>query len=605
VCRLVSDGGPIVKILVFDAYSDVWVHSFPTAIVGDTFANRGHDVHVLRCDGILKTFCVSMSAKGLSIDSPAAAKQQVCKSCKRRRKLLRDGFSFTEHLIEDGITSTDHLKITSILQSITPQNWHELVMEEIQVGRIAAYEFFLTYKLNSLIIPEKLWPIYLEYLRNTLFAFFSTKKLIQVIEPDFVLAYNGLYSTNRIAVKVAQNQGIPTWALHAGSHLVQKFRTISMYDADSLPVMAYSSELWASKRHTPISQVEIDLVRTHLLALRKANNLFVYSPSFKGEDVENIKQRLGIVGIRKVVLAAMSSGDELLAANLSGLLREDTQAPKIFSSANEWITFLVEQFQRRTDLHLVIRVHPREFVNRRDSVISQNAEDLKALLNELPENVSVDWPDMQTSIYDLMSIVDLVLNSTSSAGIEMASVGIPVLLHDVETMFSYDPNVNTICRSKESYMTAVEDLLSTGWSIDNARRAFRWWGFLFTRIAIDISEGFSYPADGYLSQKKTATSKIYNWALKTASRFAPPLHEKRDIRERGATKNANAFGSALEEGSLFAFGPPTIPLDLEEETRNIAMVLKDVLEIDLSRSSDYVGLKKKVSQFLLTIESPS
>ena len=86
----------------------------------------------------------------------------------------------------------------------------------------------------------------------------------------------------------------------------------------------------------------------------------------------------------------------------------------------DWIRALVRYVARREDLCLIIRVHPREFPNKREMVLSEHAKMLQVALSELPDNVKVNWPTDKVSLYDLANITDAFANAWSSAGKEMA-----------------------------------------------------------------------------------------------------------------------------------------------------------------------------------------
>src|SRR5690606_6941171 len=100
------------------------------------------------------------------------------------------------------------------------------------------------------------------------------------------------------------------------------------------------------------------------------------------------------------------------------------------------------------DLFLIIRVHPREFPNKRDSLKSDHALELEQTLSELPENVRVNWPSDNISLYDLAQIMDVCLNSWSTAGKEMGTLGIPVVLYSADLVF-YPADLNYLAVSAD------------------------------------------------------------------------------------------------------------------------------------------------------------
>lgn len=563
-----------MRFLIFDPYSDVWVHSFPTALVGEALASVGDEVHVVRCKGCLNRFCIAMSARGLTPDASRHQRAIACRSCMRRSEVLSSSFDFVEHHVDNLVTPLVQQRIGDLIQTVHSDNWDRFEVDGLPMGRLAGYEFFLTYKLNSLRIPDDLWPIYVNFLTNALLTHFAVNSLLDQQSFDAILVYNGLYSTNRVVTLNGRKRGIPSWALHAGSHVVDKFSTIAMYDSNLLPVLAFNSDHWKIEQQRPLSISEIRLVERHIAELFKGRNLFVYSQAASQSAPAQIYERFHISPGAKVLLATLSSGDEIVAARLAGLFPEDNPADSVFEDAVDWIRFLVEEVKRRRDLHLLIRVHPREFPNKREGQRSQNSFLLEEIFKDLPENVSVNWPSDNVSLYDLFGITDVVLNSTSSAGLEFSAMGAPVVVHDTHFMLSYDPEINRQVLRRSDYMAVVDEALRNGWSIENSRKAFRWWAFVFASLAVPVDEGFSYPSNGYTSSKKSFRADVFNWILRLGLRIAPPVRERRDAMRRRTLRCSSVFIDAVSNSQPFAFAPrngPFLTQDQEREAIDLAV----------------------------------
>ena len=143
----------------------------------------------------------------------------------------------------------------------------------------------------------------------------------------------------------------------------------------------------------------------------------------------------------------------------------------------------------RPDIFLVVRVHPREFPNRRETIKSEHAKLLEQALAKLPENVAVNWPADQISIYDLVEETDVFLNSWSSTGKDMALLGIPTVIYSDE-MPLYPSGLNYFGDTKESYFQAIERALEDGWNAEKVRQSYRWAAYEFLRSTIYIGDSF-------------------------------------------------------------------------------------------------------------------
>ena len=65
-------------------------------------------------------------------------------------------------------------------------------------------------------------------------------------------------------------------------------------------------------------------------------------------------------------------------------------------------------------------------------MLSDHAKMLQDAFVTLPRNVKVNWPTDTVSLYDLARITDVFANAWSSAGKEMAWLGLPVVLYSPE-----------------------------------------------------------------------------------------------------------------------------------------------------------------------------
>jgi hypothetical protein len=98
-----------------------------------------------------------------------------------------------------------------------------------------------------------------------------------------------------------------------------------------------------------------------------------------------------------------------------------------FPSMAEWLVRTCEYFARRPELQLLIRVHPAEisgFPPSRQPILAE----LHKRIPNLPSNVIVVPPESDMSTYALMSLCDAAIIYGTKTGVELTSVGIPVIV---------------------------------------------------------------------------------------------------------------------------------------------------------------------------------
>ena len=90
-------------------------------------------------------------------------------------------------------------------------------------------------------------------------------------------------------------------------------------------------------------------------------------------------------------------------------------------------------------------------------------------------------------------------------------------------------------------------LVAHGKSIEQTRKAFRWLAFVFSNVQIDIADGFSYPSDGFISNRKGIVQSMRNSVLKNLQRYLPPIYERNQLRNRASLRNGMFFESILHQ----------------------------------------------------------
>ncbi len=127
---------------------------------------------------------------------------------------------------------------------------------------------------------------------------------------------------------------------------------------------------------------------------------------------------------------------------------------KAFASMAEWVRITVDYFARHPSGQLVVRAHPAE----RALGTSQPVDEIiREHCKELPDNIRLILPEDVVNTYSLMDIADLGLVYTSTAGMEMAARGLPVIVsadtHYCNRGFTVDPT------TVESYYVALNEAI--------------------------------------------------------------------------------------------------------------------------------------------------
>ena len=348
---------------------------------------------------------------------------------------------------------------------------------------------------------------------------------------------------------------------------------------------------WPTYRDLPCSPEMLEAVTGHMMALFKGLDVFAYSAP-KGINPPDLRSRFGVKPGQKVLLATMSSSDERVAAEAIGVQFPDKTC--LFPTQVDWVRALIEYAGNHPELCLILRVHPRNFPNKREAVKSAQAVVLEELLQKLPENVKVNWPADAISIYDLAEIVDAVLNGWSNAGKEMSLLGLPVVLYSHELVTSYPSSINYVGVNKEEYFSQVERALVDGWSFENIRKAYRWCAFEYYRSLINISE--SFPA------REISRTFIARAFRRIVRAIKPDWEQIRDCRGRAEHLHSrdlinkivvNGSASLFDEVDPSALERVSFERETEFLKREVAKIARAMYGNELNTPAGGLGDKLK------------
>ncbi|MBW4032845.1 MAG: hypothetical protein HIU88_09290 [Acidobacteria bacterium] len=591
-----------MKVVLFSPFSNIWEHSFPESLVAEGLTERGASVTTVRCGTMLIAHCVAMSAAGVTAAAALATRKQVCTACMKRRDLLDSTMPFESVVLDQRIDPADRATALATRSAVNVDTWMQFELDGVPIGRYAAYEFLLDNKVVGTDIPDALWPQYLDKLDQSIVTYLAGKRLLAEQKPDVVLVYNRLYAVNHAFCSAATTLGIPTYTLQGGGHVVRRAETMTLFrDTESLDEV-FRTPAWAEYRAAPIGAPEVQLVSEHFAGLLEASSAFAYSSAFEASQPSELRTRFAVPDGAPVLLVPMSSEDEINAARLADVLPAQSTRTSLFADQFEWIAYLFRFATAHPSLHLIIRLHPRMFPNKRENVLSPIVGRIMELLDTRPANVSLNLPTDDVSLYDLMQIVDVLLNFRSSAGAELAAFGVPVVVPANRDFFTYPDELNRIGRTEAEYGELIEQALATGWSIEQTRRAFRWFAFLFSRVAVDLSD--SVHSRPIAIRPKKPGFRLWAWRkmVWVVLQYGPLVRERIALRNRRvAPSSRDVFYDVLENrrGSLAESSAwPVSSTSLADETRLLDQFLTELSAREWKSVTDPDSLAGRIRKHL-------
>jgi hypothetical protein len=151
-----------------------------------------------------------------------------------------------------------------------------------------------------------------------------------------------------------------------------------------------------------------------------------------------------------------------------------------FTDVFDWIYTTIDEFID-TDYNLVIRTHPVEAMRETNESV---AESIRERYNDLPDNITLIYPDEDVNTYQLMEQIDAGLVYNSTVGMEMAYNNIPVVIggdtHYRGLGFTYDPE------TPREYIEIIKDISDIETKKGTSELAQKYAHFLFVQKHIEF-----------------------------------------------------------------------------------------------------------------------
>ena len=277
--------------------------------------------------------------------------------------------------------------------------------------------------------------------RNT-FAALAALEWMQTHKPDVVLIPNGLILEMGIVFRVARYLNIPAITFEFNDQREQ------IWLAQNTSIMRQDTDYLVRDRCSlPMTDemyerlADLENARRGARVWGKSKRLWQY---VSAQGADQTRKALGLDDRPVVLLAANVLGDSL------------TLGRNIFAeSMSEWITRTVQYFAQRTDVQLVVRIHPGEKIVPQAKSMGTV---VREALPEIPSHLHLIGALDNVNTYDLIEIANLGLAYTTTVGVETAMNGIPVIscgdTHYRGRGFTIDPN------SWDEYFDTLENILS-------------------------------------------------------------------------------------------------------------------------------------------------
>ncbi|BCB28707.1 hypothetical protein SKTS_35930 [Sulfurimicrobium lacus] len=450
---------------------------------------RGADVHALLCDELLPgcQMCEPRffpSSKRFADYGPT---KDLCRDCYRPGRRVYEDIGIKVHAYSDSLTEEDKRYAGKLAAELPLDEIEGFVLHGLKIGEHAkagALRFFARATLDEEPLGEQVLRRYLE---AAVLTALSIPKLLRSEKYDVAVFHHGIYVPQGIIGEVARQEGVRV--VNWNPAYRKNCFIFSHGDTYHHTLMDEQVSVWEDMEWTPEREKTIT---GYLRSRWEGENDWIRFHENPYFEKDRILADIGCDPARPII----------------GLLTNVMWDAQLHYPANafpnmlEWLLSTVRYFEKRPDLQLVIRVHPAEI---RGSVPTRQpvAEELKKHFPQLPANVFVVPPDSNISTYVLSELCNSVIIYGTKTGVELTSVGIPVIV--AGEAWIRNKGVTTDADSESAYR-GILDMLPVGSRLppEIVQRARKYaYHFFFRRM---IPVGFFEKGPGWPPYKFGCTS---------------------------------------------------------------------------------------------------
>jgi hypothetical protein len=491
--REAAEGGP--RVLMATAIGS-YAHAITLeSALAAALTLRGAEVHALLCDGAL-TACAECDVSlypnvaTFAINGPV---RDLCRDCRWPAERVYAQLGLKVHRYSDWLAPDDRAEARRIAVQLPADDIATFRWDGVSIGEHAhagALRFFATGSLDGEAHGERVLRRYLE---AALLTAFATRRLLRGVGFSSTVFTHGIYVPWGIVGEVARQEQVrvSNWNV---AYRKRRF-IFSHDDTYHHTLLTEPPEYWENLQLSAGQEREL---MKYLSSRREG--LFDWIVFHRPTKVDRgeIARQTGVDTSRPIV-------GLLTSVSWDARLHYPANA---FPSMLEWLVQTCEYFGTRPDLQLLIRVHPAEisgFPPSRQPILRE----LRKRLPVLPSNIIIVPPESGISTYGLMSLCNAVIIYNTKTGVELTSVGQPVIV--AGEAWIRNKGITLDASSPEQYRRILDRLPFPG-GIEPAQlaRARRYaYHFFFNRM---IPLPFVEPKAGY---------PIYKLKLETLEQLLP------------------------------------------------------------------------------------
>lgn len=371
---------------------------------------RGAEVHALICDRFLPACLMCQSNTTLSIRQFAqnGPSRLYCNRCFESGMDAYRSAGIEIHLFSDYISTEDIKEVKMQVDSTPYEKIGNYRLGGLAVGEHALAGALRFFARSSIDTEPYSRPVLKRYFKASILTSIILRKIQKEQRFENAVFHHGIYVPHGIIGEVCRQERVKVvnWNVgyRKGTFIFSHHDTYH-HTMMNEPVSKWESIAWNAQ----LEQEVLSYIKNRSKGTRDWH-VFLNEPygDISALGIDPSKPAIGL--LTNVCWDAQLH----YPAN-------------VFNNMLEWIFKTIEYFTERSDLQLIIRVHPAEVTAElpsRQLVV----DEINRAFPALPSNIFIIAPESKMNTYTIMDACDAVIIYGTKTGVELTSFGIPVIV---------------------------------------------------------------------------------------------------------------------------------------------------------------------------------
>jgi len=533
----------MTRILIFSPYALWGFHSLYDGTIAKASRVRGASVEYVLCDGLLPECDQHWDSKA---NSPRP--YDICQRCTAAAKQNLVQLEFPHRWLGEFVSAQEKTAAFAWAQSVPAAGMRQACYQGMPFGEwvlSSMNSFFRQYPPD--LTSWNVVSVYRGFLYSAALVAIGLGNYLKANAVDAALLFNGRQSITRVALEIFQRSGIRVLTHERAEYQPGRVNVrANAHCMNPEPFRAF----WKMWGDVPLDRDSLNAVLRWLIQRRYGANLAWIAYNKPSAGPSALRTKLKLTNGKRFWVLFTSSSDEVAGDPLM-------QGP--YDSQADWVRDVVQWVSSRSDVELVIKVHPNLGGN---SYIGKATEELKIydeLRSNNPANVRFVFPEDSISAYALAEEADLGLTFGSTIGLEMAMLGKPICLAS-RAIYEQCSSL-FVLKSRNNLSELLERCLHAPPSREIQRESFRLaycyiFRFELPFPAIEVSDLYDgkliyqYPAD-FAPGKDESLDRICGFLVDGKPLFDAPKVEELSRTSADETR----FFAALERAPGYLVDP--------------------------------------------------